>query len=96
MVETACRTTSEISSSHDFMCALYYPYLERMMQKIDNRFSGVDLMKGIQACHPASDTFLEEESLKILATHYKIELQPEKLLVAKKLIEQKKGERSNS
>lgn len=52
-----------------------------MMQEIDDRFSGVgaDHMKGIQACHPASDTFLDEESLKMLATHYKIEL-----LVAKK------------
>ncbi|ROL45724.1 hypothetical protein DPX16_0112, partial [Anabarilius grahami] len=65
---------------------LYYPCLDRMMQETDNHFSGVgvDLMKGIQACHPASVIFLNEESFKILATHYKIE--SEELLVAKNFL----------
>uniref|UniRef100_A0A672STT8 HAT C-terminal dimerisation domain-containing protein n=1 Tax=Sinocyclocheilus grahami TaxID=75366 RepID=A0A672STT8_SINGR len=57
-------------------------------------FSGVGekLMKGIQACNPAADDFLTEESLNLIAAHYKIQLCKEEILVAKQFLAKKKKE----
>ncbi len=62
-----------------------------MVEELTNRFSGVGekLMLGIQACNPSTETFLSEEALQSLATHYKIQLKPEELLVAKSFLKKK-------
>lgn len=59
-----------------------------MIQELTHRFSvvGEELMSGIQACNPNSSTFLSEDALKCLALHYKIQLKPEELFVAKNFI----------
>lgn len=43
----------------------------------------------IQACHPASEQFLNEEALKHIAEHYSIHLQPEEITVAKHFLDRK-------
>ena len=43
-------------------------------------------MDGIQACHPASKSFIGLHSLEKLATHYHIQLVPEEVLVAKSFL----------
>lgn len=59
-----------------------------MVELLTHRFSGLGeaLMSGIHACNPTTETFLSEEALKSLASHYKIQLKPEELLVAKSFI----------
>lgn len=92
-METSCGSTSDLTTSEHLRQTLFYPCLDRMTQELENRFSSVvaDLMKGIQACHPASETFLNEESLVMLATHYKIQLLSEEVLVAKKFMARKQN-----
>ncbi|KAG7172209.1 putative hAT family C-terminal dimerization region-containing protein 26 [Homarus americanus] len=67
------------------------------MNQLDQRFTGVgaDLMKGIQACHPASATFLSEEFLTKVTIHYKIQLKSEEILVAKNFLARKKETGTN-
>ncbi|KAI4802931.1 hypothetical protein KUCAC02_006498 [Chaenocephalus aceratus] len=85
VVESACGATSNPTTPGDFRGQLYYPCLDRMIQELTHRFSdvGEELMSGIQACNPTTATFLSEDALKSLATHYKIQLKSEELLVAK-------------
>lgn len=49
-------------------------------------------MEGIQACHPASKSFLCMQSLGKLAANYNIHLVPEKVLVAKRFLTRKEPE----
>lgn len=62
-----------------------------MIQELTHRFSdvGEDLMSGIQACNTTSETFLSEDALHSLASHYNMELKPEELLVARNFIKRK-------
>ncbi|KAJ4925869.1 hypothetical protein JOQ06_008055 [Pogonophryne albipinna] len=85
VVESACGATSNPTTPGEFRGQLYYPCLDRMIQELNHRFSdvGEELMSGIQACNPTTATFLSEDALKSLATHYKIQLKSEELLVAK-------------
>lgn len=82
LVESACGSTSNLTST------FFYPCLDKMVEELTHRFSGLGeaLMSGIHACNPTSETFLSEEALKRLASHYKIQLKPEELLVAKSFI----------
>lgn len=91
VVESACGSTSNMTSSNDFKCQLFYPCLDRMLEELTRRFSSVgeEIMAGIQACHPTSESFLSEDSLKNLAQHYKIELRSEEVLVATTFIRRK-------
>lgn len=50
---------------------------------------GEELLSGIQACNSSTETFLSEEGLKSLATHYRIQLKPEEILVAKSFIKRR-------
>lgn len=54
-----------------------------MVEELTHRCSGVgeELISGIQACNPTTETFLSEEALKSLAAHFRIQLKPEELLV---------------
>ncbi|XP_077100036.1 zinc finger MYM-type protein 1-like [Siphateles boraxobius] len=88
VVESACGSTSNLTTSDEFKQQLFYPCLDRMVEELTRRFSGLGeaLMSGIHACNPTTETFLSEEALKSLASHYKIQLKPEELLVAKSFI----------
>lgn len=88
MVESACGSTSNLTTSDEFRQQLFYPCLDRMVDEPTHRFSGLGeaLMSGIHACNPTTETFLSEEAFKSLASHYKIQLKPEELLVAKSFI----------
>lgn len=76
VMESSCgmRSTSDMSTPENLKQSLFFPCLDRMTQELEDRFSGVEaeLVMGIQACHPASEAFLSEESLTPLATHYGI------------------------
>uniref|UniRef100_A0A8D0AYQ8 Zinc finger MYM-type protein 1 n=1 Tax=Sander lucioperca TaxID=283035 RepID=A0A8D0AYQ8_SANLU len=87
VVESACGSTSNLTTSDEFRQQLFYPCLDRMVEELTHRFSGLGeaLMSGIHACNPTTETFLSEEALKSLASHYKIQLKPEELLVAKNM-----------
>lgn len=67
--------------------SFFYPCLDRMIQELTHRFSdvGEELMSGIPTCSPNSSTFLSEDAHKCLALHYKIQLKPEELFVAKNM-----------
>lgn len=86
VVEVSCGSSSDLlSNSEHLKQRLFYPCIDRMTYELGNRFSSVgkEVMIGIQACHPASDTFLCMQSLEKLASHYNIQLVPEEVLVAK-------------
>lgn len=88
VVESACGSTSNPTTSDDSRHQLFNPCLDWVIQELTHRFSdvGKELMSGIQACNPHSSTFLSQDALKCLALHYKIQLKPEELFVAKKII----------
>lgn len=71
VVESACGQVSNPTTSDECKDQLFIPCLERMTQELTERFSDVaeELMPGVQACNPTSQTFLFDESLKSLASH---------------------------
>lgn len=91
VVESACGSVSNPTTSDDFKRQLFYPCLDRMVEELTRRFSdvGEELMSGIQACNPTSQSFFSEEALRPLATHYKINLEPAELLVARNFIQRR-------
>uniref|UniRef100_A0A672LRI1 HAT C-terminal dimerisation domain-containing protein n=1 Tax=Sinocyclocheilus grahami TaxID=75366 RepID=A0A672LRI1_SINGR len=93
-VDSTLGTRAPCDTGNQLKHHLLYPCLDRMISELSNRFSGVGekLMKGIQACNPAADDFLSEESLNLIAAHYKIQLCKEELLVAKQFLAKKKKE----
>ena len=88
LVESVCSQASVMTSPDNFRHHIFYPCLDRMVQELSCRFSSVgeEIMMGIQACNPTSDTFLSEKSLTGIAHHYKLELKPEEVLVAKSFL----------
>ncbi|KAG7153458.1 hypothetical protein Hamer_G019013 [Homarus americanus] len=92
VVESSCGTSSNLNNVELLKKNLYFPCLDRMINELDQRFTGVraDLMKGIQACHPASATFLSEEFLIKVTVHYKIQLKIQEIRVVKKFLARKK------
>uniref|UniRef100_A0AAR2IPQ8 TTF-type domain-containing protein n=1 Tax=Pygocentrus nattereri TaxID=42514 RepID=A0AAR2IPQ8_PYGNA len=91
VVESPCGTRSDLSTGDLLRQRAFFPVLDRMLNEIEIRFSGAgaQFMTGIQACHPSSEYFLNEESLRHLATHYRISLQPEEVMVAKQFFSRK-------
>uniref|UniRef100_A0AAR2JDX2 HAT C-terminal dimerisation domain-containing protein n=1 Tax=Pygocentrus nattereri TaxID=42514 RepID=A0AAR2JDX2_PYGNA len=91
VVESPCGTRSDLSTGDLLRQRVFFPVLDRMLNEIEIRFSGAraQFMTGIQACHPSSEYFLNEESLRHLATHYRISLQPEEVMVAKQFFSRK-------
>ncbi|KAL1005411.1 hypothetical protein UPYG_G00058770 [Umbra pygmaea] len=92
VVESSCGQSTELSSAENMKRILFFPCLDRMLKELDRRFSGEgsNLMKGIQACHPGSATFLSEESIAKVSTHYKLQLRSEEIFVAKQYLARKK------
>lgn len=93
-VESPLGTRAHMSTEGQLRCNIFYPCLDRMISEIKSRFSGVgaELMKGIQACNPAADDFLSEDSLSLIATHYNITLSKEEIMVAKHFLRRRKEE----
>ncbi|KAK7893681.1 hypothetical protein WMY93_022833 [Mugilogobius chulae] len=73
---------------------VYFPCLERMTAELTRRLSGVgeEVMKGIQACHPASADFLNEDSLQPKVNHYKLSFLKDEVVVAKRFFSRKMAE----
>uniref|UniRef100_A0A8C6SSN1 HAT C-terminal dimerisation domain-containing protein n=1 Tax=Neogobius melanostomus TaxID=47308 RepID=A0A8C6SSN1_9GOBI len=91
VVQSSCGSSSNPTSSADFRCQIFYPCIDRMLKELAHRFSGVgeQIMSGIEACNPLSESFLAEEKIDIIAKHYKIVLRPEELLVAKHFLKRR-------
>ena len=88
VVEASCGARSDLTTGDDLRGRIFFPVLDRMLEELQNRFSGVGekILIGIQACHPASENFLNEEALKNLAQHYSIHLQTEEVVVARQYL----------
>ena len=58
-----------LNDSESLKQGLFFPCIDRMINELGHRFSTVagELMDGIQACHPASKSFLDLQSLEKLA-----------------------------
>ena len=67
---------------------LYYPTIDRMLCEMNSRFSpqNNDVMLGVCACSPSSDTFLDIPPLTKLAAHYDLEFSEPEVLVARNYI----------
>uniref|UniRef100_A0A8C5ARY7 Zinc finger MYM-type protein 1-like n=1 Tax=Gadus morhua TaxID=8049 RepID=A0A8C5ARY7_GADMO len=92
VVEASTGSGSDLlNDSECLKQGLFFPCIDRMINELGHRFSTVagELMDGIQACHPASKSFLCLQSLEKLATHYHIQLVPEEVLVAKSFLSRK-------
>ncbi|XP_072010692.1 zinc finger MYM-type protein 1-like [Engystomops pustulosus] len=90
VAQATCGMREELNMLDALTQHLFYPCLDRMLSELDNRFSSIkpDILNGIQACNPQSKNFLSSD-LHALAKHYKIELQQEEVLVAKKFLSRK-------
>ena len=68
---------------------LFYPTIDRMITEMKERFSpqSQNVMLGIDACNPSSDTFLDISDLRKLATHYNMELFEPEVAVAKNYLQ---------
>ena len=93
-VESTLGTRAHLGTEDQLKHSLLYPCLDRMVTELKSRFSdvGAELMKGIQACNPAAHDFLSEDSLDLIATHYKISVRKEEILVAKQFLTRRKRE----
>lgn len=95
MADYVCDTTVgsriELVDSKVFKRDLLFPCLDRMVGELEHRFASVDagLLKGIQACSPKSENFLNEVNFKELAVHYNIDLKTEEVLVARNFLARK-------
>nr|XP_054607093.1 zinc finger MYM-type protein 1-like [Nothobranchius furzeri] len=59
-------------NKHTFCVSVYYPVLDNMIGEIGRRFSNTNcnIMQGVQALNPSSQTFLREETVLLLAEAY--------------------------
>ena len=78
----------EISDGNAMRTKLYYPTLDRMISEMKSRFSPQcdDVMLGIDACNPSSESFLDIDQLRKLSSHYNMELFDPEVTVAKNFI----------
>uniref|UniRef100_A0A8C6M5P9 DUF4371 domain-containing protein n=1 Tax=Nothobranchius furzeri TaxID=105023 RepID=A0A8C6M5P9_NOTFU len=85
MCETTVGSRTELISSEVLKTELLFPCVDRMVGELEVRFCSVDagLLKGIQACSPKSENFLDQSNLNELARHYSINLKIEEVLVAR-------------
>ncbi|XP_073726196.1 zinc finger MYM-type protein 1-like [Misgurnus anguillicaudatus] len=92
VVDSSCGTVSDLSDAEKLKRNLYLPCLDRMVGEMDQRFSSLNeqILKGLQACNPGSDSFLCLEHLRGLADHYNVDLRTEEVLVAKNYLAHKK------
>lgn len=95
VVEASSGSGSDlVNNSECLRQRLFFPCIDRMINEVGHRFSTVagEIMDGIQACHPASKSFLCMQSLGKLASRYNIQLVPEEVLVAKSFLSKKDPE----
>lgn len=94
VVESTTGGRTQASSVDELRCHIFFPCLDRMVSELKKRFCGVgeELMKGIRACHPEADDFLCEDSLALIAKHYKITLSKEEIAVAKQFLIRRRHE----
>ena len=87
----------EASDSDSFRRSLFYPTLDRMISELESRFSeeSEEVLRGVDACNPSSEYFLDLKHLHGFAEFYKIELRDEEVAVVKTFINalQKKEDR---
>uniref|UniRef100_A0A8C6LPH8 HAT C-terminal dimerisation domain-containing protein n=1 Tax=Nothobranchius furzeri TaxID=105023 RepID=A0A8C6LPH8_NOTFU len=86
--ETTVGSRTELISSEVLKTELLFPCVDRMVGELEVRFCSVDagLLKGIQACSPKSENFLDQSNLNELARHYSINLKIEEVLVARNFL----------
>ena len=85
---TAAGQREKITSADMMRTRLYYPIIDRMLGEMNSRFSpqSNDVMLGVCACSPSSDTFLDIPPLTKLAAHYDLEFSEPEILVAHNFI----------
>jgi hypothetical protein len=78
----------EGTAAEAFRTKLFYPCLDQFLGEMSQRFSSVNtsILSAIQACSPTSGNFLEFGALQPLASHYKLELSKEEVIVAKNFL----------
>ena len=93
-IESTLGTRAHLGTEDQLKQTLLYPCLDHMVTELNSRFSdvGAELMRGIQACNPAAVDFFCEDSLELIATHYKMSLKKEEILVAKQFLSRRKRE----
>ncbi|KAI2643024.1 Zinc finger MYM-type protein 1 [Labeo rohita] len=92
VVESTCGAVgTDLGSSDNLKRHLYFPCVDRMINELSQRFSSVgdSILKGVQACHPSSVTFLSQDLLNEVALHYNTELRAEEIYVAKHYLAKK-------
>uniref|UniRef100_A0A671TI94 DUF4371 domain-containing protein n=1 Tax=Sparus aurata TaxID=8175 RepID=A0A671TI94_SPAAU len=86
-------------SKHNFCVSVYYPVLDNMIGEIERRFShtNCNIMQGVQALNPSSQTFLREEAVLLLAEAYdsNIEDLKHELHQTRRVLDRKKGEKES-
>ncbi|XP_050959752.1 zinc finger MYM-type protein 1 [Labeo rohita] len=95
VVESTCGAVgTDLGSSDNLKRHLYFPCVDRMISELSQRFSSVgdSILKGVQACHPSSVTFLSQDLLNEVALHYNIALRAEEIYVAKHYLAKKNEE----
>lgn len=70
--ETTVGSRTELVTSEALKTELLFPCVDRTVGELELRFSSVDagLLKGLQACSPKSENFLNESNMDDLARHY--------------------------
>lgn len=73
VVDASCGAVSDLNDAEKLKRNLFLPCLDRMVAEMDERFSCLNgqILRGVQACNPGSDSFLCEEHLQGLADHFK-------------------------
>jgi hypothetical protein len=88
MVDTTTGQREEMSGSDAMRVRLFYPTIDRMITEMSARFSPQcdNVMLGINACNPSSETFLNINDLRRIATHYNMEIFEPEVAVARNYI----------
>ena len=69
---TSTGSREELSTSQEYKVHFYYCVIDTFLSELKSRFTqqNITLMRGIQACFPQSETFLDPEKLKPIVDFY--------------------------
>lgn len=91
---------SQVDSKDAFRRRIFLPIMDSLICEMDKRFSksSIQIMKGIQGLNPASDVFLREDVVVLLAEEYGSDVQDleNELKQAKRLLARYKDNGTNS
>ena len=75
LVQIGSTTTDSSDSVHEYYRQhVFLPVLDRILTEFRDRFTNNEVVwRGISACHPKSDCFLDEESIRAFADPYGID-----------------------